>query len=268
MRSTRRNAVPSLDKWFSPARMGRFSFSKNPEKLYVWNTRLSKAFLEDIQHLEVLLRNRIDEAMTAHYGDSWMTNIVLYAPSGGSRSPGYDRPYSRNIDKARRRAGGVSATKGKIIAELSFDHWRFLLNPAKEQHIWRYLRLKLPHYDVHRKPRQLFEDAVDDVLKLRNRCAHHEPLARRHLSDERAYFVEAVSTIEQLARWIDPEASAWIQKNSRVRKLWLARPVDSVRDDLWIRRNPIGRTYYEAYSCRGPKPRKTPPPPPEENTRA
>lgn len=229
-----------MEKWFSRARMGRFSSSKNPEKLYVWNTRLSKAFLEDIQHLEVLLRNRIDEAMTAQYGGSWMTSIVLYAPRNASTVPGYDHPYSRNIDKARRRAGGTSATKGKIIAELSFDHWRFLLTQSKEQYIWRYVKLDLPNYDMYRKPRQPFEDAVDDILKLRNRCAHHEPLVRHNLSDERAYFVKAISTIEKLARWIDPEASAWIQKNSRVRKLWLARPVDSLRDYMWIRRNQIG----------------------------
>lgn len=136
--------TPNLNAWFSPARMNRFAFASSPEKLYIWNNRLSKALLEDIAHVEVLLRNWIDHSMNAEIGNEWMTNVPFcnphYNPPQHMKiSAGGDRIYTQNIHKAARRAGGKSAHKDKIIAKLSFDHWRFLLTSSKEPTVWMYL---------------------------------------------------------------------------------------------------------------------------------
>ena len=53
--------LAKLGKWFSAARMGRYAGAPDPAALYVWDTRLQKAFLEDIFCVEVLLRNFISE---------------------------------------------------------------------------------------------------------------------------------------------------------------------------------------------------------------
>lgn len=62
------NARSELDRWFSSERMSTYSFHSDPEALYVWNNHVTKAFLEDIQHVEVLLRNRADTAVSPQYG--------------------------------------------------------------------------------------------------------------------------------------------------------------------------------------------------------
>lgn len=228
-----------LESWFSRARMSSFSSCRNPSAMYVWNTRLTKAFLEDIQHVEVLLRNRIDDAMSAEVGTDWMTAVHFYCPPGAASQGGADRKYSNNILRAQQRAGGNSASKGKVIAELSFDHWRFLLTSKKEVHIWRHLRKHLPAYSLHGKPRQPFEDAVIDVLRLRNRCAHHEPIGGSNLQNQKDRITKWAENLQQLASWIDPEAATWIHANSRVKKVWSQRPVNTWKEYLWLLRNPI-----------------------------
>ncbi|PMC67662.1 hypothetical protein CJ201_12935 [Corynebacterium aurimucosum] len=52
-------AQVQLSQWFSSARMSRYTDHPSPETLYLWNTHLTKTYLADIEHLEVLLRNSI-----------------------------------------------------------------------------------------------------------------------------------------------------------------------------------------------------------------
>lgn len=47
-----------LAAWFSKPRIDRY-LGQHTDTLYIWNTRITKAFLEDIQHVEVALRNLI-----------------------------------------------------------------------------------------------------------------------------------------------------------------------------------------------------------------
>lgn len=57
----------TLQEWFSSARLSRYRIEP-VDAWYVWNTRVSKAFLEDISHVEVLLRNFIDVRLNADAG--------------------------------------------------------------------------------------------------------------------------------------------------------------------------------------------------------
>ncbi|WP_210472002.1 MULTISPECIES: hypothetical protein [unclassified Corynebacterium] len=59
--------------------MSRYRKSNDPVSLYLWNTRLSKAFLEDVEHVEVLLRNFISTRLTTHCGTSyWFDDVERY----------------------------------------------------------------------------------------------------------------------------------------------------------------------------------------------
>lgn len=62
-------AQVQLSQWFSSARMSRYADHPSPETLYLWNTHLTKTYLADIEHLEVLLRNSIHNALTGRYGE-------------------------------------------------------------------------------------------------------------------------------------------------------------------------------------------------------
>ena len=46
--------VDKLCDWFSTARMSRYAVAANPGALYVWDDRLSKAYLEDVAHVEMM----------------------------------------------------------------------------------------------------------------------------------------------------------------------------------------------------------------------
>ena len=66
-----------LEAWFSSERMKTYSFHSDPDALYLWNTRVTKAFLEDIQHVEVLLRNCVDTAVSPRYGQRWYVHPAI-----------------------------------------------------------------------------------------------------------------------------------------------------------------------------------------------
>lgn len=114
MASNNNSPTSDLDKWFSAARMSTYAHHPDPEALYLWNTHVTKAFLEDIQHVEVLLRNCVDTAVAPSYGARWYANPAIP----------FDQPVRKSIQKARRRAGTSRESMpppGRVIAELSFD---------------------------------------------------------------------------------------------------------------------------------------------------
>ncbi|SFT22181.1 hypothetical protein [Streptomyces sp. ok210] len=94
--------------------------------LYRWNSDLAAAFFEPLGHLEIMLRNALDARLVARQQRRGRT-IEWYADTAVPLS-GKAR---RDIVEAQQRAGRDSTTtttpRGKIIAELSFGFWRFLL---------------------------------------------------------------------------------------------------------------------------------------------
>ena len=185
-------AKPDLDAWFSTARMSTYRRYPNAEELYIWNTRLSKAFLEDIQHIEVLLRNWVNSILSPNtvYGNRWFQNPHIAFTSKAQAT----------INKAIRRAGGQSAHSGKILAELPLDFWRFLLTSRYQTTIWPKLQKQLPK-GISRID---FEKQVSIFYTLRNRAAHHEPLIKNNRHEEETYLDNISTAITKTAAWIDP----------------------------------------------------------------
>lgn len=77
--------MDKLCDWFSSARMSRYAAAVNPGALYVWDDRLSKAYLEDVAHVEILLRNFIASRLAVDYGrryatehGNWFDNLGTY----------------------------------------------------------------------------------------------------------------------------------------------------------------------------------------------
>ncbi|OFK65707.1 MULTISPECIES: Abi family protein [unclassified Corynebacterium] len=205
-------AQVQLSQWFSSARMSRYADHPSPETLYLWNTHLTKTYLADIEHLEVLLRNSIHNALTGRYGERWFDN---------DRIP-FNDAAKKNIRKAKKRAGKEGAPPGKIIAELSFDFWRFLLSSHYQASIWPQVKKALK-----RTPdsRQQFEELVVIVYKMRNRCSHHESIVQqRDRAREVAHLDSVDNAIQEVADFIDPHAAVWIKDNSRVPAIRAQRP--------------------------------------------
>lgn len=113
-----------LEQWFSSPRMSTYRRYSEPEAFYIWNTRLSKAYLEDIQHVEVLLRNRIDNQLSDARGPRWFEDDSYFR---------FTDQFRKAVTTAKRRAG-ARHSPGKIIAELTFDTWGFLLARRYKTH--------------------------------------------------------------------------------------------------------------------------------------
>ena len=120
----------TLQEWFSSARLSRYRIEP-VDAWYVWNTRVSKAFLEDISHVEVLLRNFIDVRLNADAGIRCWWDSPKYQIGS----------FRNNVDKAKKRLqrAKLKATPDQIVASLSLDNWRFLLTQRLEATVWKAL---------------------------------------------------------------------------------------------------------------------------------
>lgn len=190
--------------------------------LYTWNAQVAAAFLEDLGRLEVVVRNRFDEALTASAESAglshpWFDHRPLF-PGRGSRHA------LKVVAKARRRAtrnGKLPLVQSKVIVELGFGFWRFLCSANYHTSLWvPVLAAQFPYHPENRNVVQLRTDVemrMDRMHFLRNRVAHHEPIHRRVLTDDAASILE-------LARWICSDYHAWMTELSRIPRLLAARP--------------------------------------------
>ncbi|WP_433181925.1 hypothetical protein [Actinoallomurus sp. CA-150999] len=181
--------------------------------LYEWNTAASAAFFASLQGFEVVLRNALHRELT-----TWHT---------ARRLPGewYDDPQDllddrgqRDIYEARRRVSvrRRPITRGRVVSELSFGFWRYLLTSRYEQSLWTpALRHAFPELRPQR--RREVADRVARLHLLRNRLAHHEPIHRRDLETDYADLLFVAATM-------CPHAAAWIERTSTVLAVISQRP--------------------------------------------
>jgi hypothetical protein len=115
-----------------------------------------------------------------------------------------------DIARARQRLqrAGAPLLPGKIVAELSFGFWRFLLARRYTATLWPALRPAfryLPESD-----RRLLEAPVARLHVLRNRVAHHEPLLAEPLPDRYTDLLHVVGYVHpQLREWLTPTTACW-----------------------------------------------------------
>jgi hypothetical protein len=207
--------------------------------LYEWNARISAAFHEILHHVEVIYRNALHQQLA----------ILHSAVPGRPAGAGWfdDPPWlSRNWltpqaikdrDAAVNKAGHTPnrPRPGKVVAELSFGFWRYLVTPHYEASLWvpaltfAFPRLPAATLDARRR---LVEHHVAPLHLLRNRIAHHEPI---HESGRISYkqkgsprvrytLTELHNAAIELVGWIDLAAVAWLTGLSQVPGVLANRP--------------------------------------------
>lgn len=180
-------------------------------RLYEWNLAVSGALYEALGILEVVLRNALSTQLTAHHGTlagQWY-NDPLGVLSGLAHE---------DIAAARRRVRKLRRpeTPGRVVAELSFGFWKFLLAKRYEATLWTgYLRHAFPN--LQPQSRTVVYRALDELHTVRNRIAHHEPIHSRDLTAD-------TLTIYRLLDWIDADVRAWAVSLSRLQPIIAARP--------------------------------------------
>ncbi len=157
-------------------------------QLYELNVEISAAAWAVTSDIEIILRNIVADSMAAHhaatrgsvnhrwYDDpSWFTSGQKWFTSETLRS----------IATAMGRVGDPGPTgaprppEGRVVAELTFGFWRYLLVSRYEHSLWnpsiRGSFQGLSHLSGSDSRKAVYS-AVERMNYLRNRVAHHEPI--------------------------------------------------------------------------------------------
>lgn len=202
------HAVARLDRAaersLSPERLGRYRRAARGDlraavRLYEWNAMTAAALFEVCGYVEVVVRNALHDQLVVHHGR-------LGLPGQWFDDPGrtLDLRRHQDIAEARRRLrrDGKPETPGRVVAELSFGFWRFLLDKRYQATLWApALQHAFPHLPTRR--RTDVYDPVVRIVRLRNRIAHHEPVYDQPLA---ALHRDLLG----LAAHVDPDVAHWI----------------------------------------------------------
>jgi hypothetical protein len=183
-------------------------------KLYAWNTQISAAFFAPLHLCEVVIRNAVSDAIERQYGEHWPWS------TGFERSlPDYSTGYSPRKDLINARRNETSA--GKVIPELKFVFWEKLLTRRFDDRLWiPHLHDVFPNHDASiskQNMRNKLRELLEEVRRLRNRIAHHEPIISRDLVDD-------FDNIDELIKYRCKDTAIWANKNQLVTPLLELKP--------------------------------------------
>jgi hypothetical protein len=175
--------------------------------LYDWNTRAAAAVLSSTAMVEVIVRNALDLSLTRwadrrRGGIDWLDAVSLDAQG--------EADVTKARDRATRR-GRDPELHGKVVAELSFGFWRYLVASRYLTAVWiPGAHAAFPYGPADLRVRRSgVERRLHNLMIVRNRAAHHEPIHRRDLSRD---FADAVT----LVGWVHPEGAVWLRARSQL----------------------------------------------------
>lgn len=203
----------------SPARTSTYLFAQKTfppclDKallLYRWNVELSGAIYWNLATCEVVIRNAVDDALSAVYGTDWPWSpaFIFTLNKGGKAALQYAK------DQA-----GASPSTGKVMAELNFGFWEKMFKASFDAMVWKgqlhrvFPQLTEPNVQVARAD---IAAKLAAVRNLRNRIAHHEPLFHMHVQP-------ALDTVQRLVKLRCLDTASWIAGTSTVASVLAKRP--------------------------------------------
>ena len=190
-------------------------------KLYKANLRISQAFLPVLAILEVVLRNRLNTILAAHFSDlDWITNqksgfmidstIMRFDKRSRKMVPNHF--LREQVEKAEKklRNARVSITSGKVISEQTLGFWTEFFELAH----YRVL-LGRPIQIFNHLPaghgRQKVYDALSNIRLFRNRLYHNEPICFNGNTIDFQKAENIYQSIRDIFSWCDPELLLWIR---------------------------------------------------------
>src|SRR5690606_11825993 len=173
-----------------------------------WNLEVSGALFPSIHYFEVALRNTMDARLTKVFGSagqSWFDRTDI----------GLTSKAHKKISTAKHfvSEAGHAVTHGHVVAELTLGFCWYLHADGYDNTPWApALR---DGFQIARVRK--LHDAIDEIRKLRNRVAHHEPLINHDLEAEYA-------NILATAEYISPRLAWWIDATSSLSSVLARRP--------------------------------------------
>lgn len=172
-----------------------------PLDLYVWNAHVSAALLIPLHICEVVVRNAVADALTRRHGVNWPWvqgfRDSLPNPDGGHNP-------RRELHRATARARTCTAD---VVPTLSFVFWQKMFTQRFDARLWSHcLADVLPGADPgtpwHTTRARMHQD-LEQIRRLRNRIAHHEPIFARALAEDVAAIRRVVdSRCTRTAHWM------------------------------------------------------------------
>jgi hypothetical protein len=207
-----------LRNCLSPERLGPYLADAVPAGdltaallLYSWNAEISGSLFELLGHMEVVLRNAMHDQLTA-----W-AQVQVGSANWFDQAAWFNQQTNQDIAdaKARLQREGKSVTPGRLVAELNFGFWRFLLTGHYDATLWRSALVSAFPNSGGR--RESVYKVVERMNRLRNRIAHHEPIHRRNHTydhDDALWIVY----------WINDDARDWVEGQCRVHSVLSRKP--------------------------------------------
>lgn len=183
-------------------------------QLYDWNGQACAAVLATSAVVEVVVRNAIDTSLRQWASDRGMSDWLQAIP--------LDERGRTDIALATQRARARARTnwRAQVIAELSFGFWRYLVASRYLTSLWiPALQHAFPDGTSDPLARQReIDQQLQQLVFVRNRAAHHEPLHERDL-------LEDLRAAEGLAGAVDPVAAKWLMRQSSIPGIMKAKPL-------------------------------------------
>lgn len=164
-----------------------------------WHQAVSVELFGLVGIVELALRTTINEQMQGWHRESfgdglWFDRAGDFLDIHGVQ----DIEVARSRLRAKRR----EATSDRLVAELNFGFWRYLLSNRYRTILWPTLRRGFPHIPTGSE-KTLFS-RVGRIHDLRNRIAHHEPIFGRRLDlDHRDCLLVLGAVCPVTAQWAE-----------------------------------------------------------------
>lgn len=171
--------------------------------LYALNIAVSEAFYTSLHMLEITLRNSVHDRMLAVFGSGWFNDPTVIT----------DAFQQRKVAETYGKFGG-QASDGQIVAELTFGFWTALFAPKNNQ-LWGQILRPIFSAPVQRKA---ISKRLNDIRRLRNRIAHHEPIIQQDL-------LQLHQEIMELTGWMSTDALAWCNQRCRFNAIHPGLPI-------------------------------------------
>ncbi|MCQ8872246.1 Abi family protein [Mesorhizobium sp. LMG17149] len=205
-------------KSLSASRFGTYlSASASDEKsaiqLYQWNAKISQSLYIYLQAWEICLRNKMNDFFIWKYKEGWPYDQqkIVRNLKGDDR-----RRLTETIQRQERDKGVRPVSTSAIVADLTAGFWVSQLSGNYNHHSWRYNLVKVFAHET--KLDQATAWAIcNELLTLRNRIAHHEPVFQLPLNDRRDSLARIVSAM-------CPATSAFAEATCNFASIWSERP--------------------------------------------
>ena len=203
-------------------------------ELYHWTGEVAGAFLVDFRHFEVILRNHIHWSLSDHVAANHPAIAgEWFEDESWVKHRWWNKDAQRELDFAVFKAGGPASPADRVIAELPFGFWRYILSTRYEQSFWK-LALDASFVNIPGKTwkerRFMIEQEVLVLHQLRNRLAHHQPIFKPHMrSGPNNTLIEVPlerqhNGLLHVLSWIDPKLPTLVMERSTVKELLAKQP--------------------------------------------